>query len=132
MDYPHKLWMKSSRLNRQSHTIWGIKINYILEIPKQWCMGQSHSCLWHPISGQQCLRNWKTLNLYILSKKVQENGNQTVHVDYAKPTCNMLILYNNHVSYWNKIIFCFVNYMLYNRGIFFFFYIFLIERSILT
>ena len=25
MDHPHKLWMKSSRLNRQPHTIWGIK-----------------------------------------------------------------------------------------------------------
>ena len=49
----------------------------------------------------------------------------------AKPTCNMLVLYNNSVWCWNKNIF-FVNYMLYNRCIFFFFYIFPVERSILT
>ena len=47
-----------------------------------------------------------------------------------------LVLYNNQVWYWNKnIFFCifyFVNYMLHNRCIFFFFIFFLIERSILT
>ena len=70
MNYPHKLWMNSSRLNRQPHTIWGIKMNYIVEVPKQWRMGLSQSRLWHLKSGQQCFRNWKTLNLYILSKNV--------------------------------------------------------------
>ena len=33
---PHKKWMKSSWLNRQPHTIWGKKLNYIVEIPKHW------------------------------------------------------------------------------------------------
>ena len=33
---------------------------------------------------------------------------------YAKPTCNMLVLCNNHVCYWNKK-FYFVNCMLYKR-----------------
>ena len=31
MDYPRKLWMTSSRLNRQPHTICGIKMDYIVE-----------------------------------------------------------------------------------------------------
>ena len=98
MNYPHTLWMKSSRRNCQPHTIWGIKMNYIKEIPKQWRMGLSQSRLWHLKSGQYCLRNWKTLNLYILSKNLSGIGNQTVHVGYGKPTCNMLVLHNNHVS----------------------------------
>ena len=46
MGYPHKLWM-SSRLNRRPHTIWRIKTNYIVEIPKQWRMELSQSRLWH-------------------------------------------------------------------------------------
>ena len=86
MDCPHKSWMKSSRLNRQSHTIWVIKMNYIVEIPKLWRMGLSQSRLWHLKSGQP---------------------NQTVHVGYAKPTCDMLVLYNKHLWYWNKNIFLF-------------------------
>ena len=72
MDYPLKLWMKSSRLNHQPHTIWGIKMNYIVQIPKQWRMGLSQSRLWHLKFAQWCLRNWKTLNLYILTKKYKE------------------------------------------------------------
>ena len=70
MDYPCKLWMKYSRLNHQPHIIWGIKMNCIVEIPKQRRMGLSLSRLWHVKSGQQCLRNWKTINLDILSKNV--------------------------------------------------------------
>ena len=65
-----------------------------------------------------------SINLYILSKKVWGNGNQAVHVGYAKPTCNMLVLYNKHVLYWNKNICYFVVYMFYNTCIFFFFYVF--------
>ena len=66
------------------------------------------------------------------SKKVQGNGNQTVHVGYAKSTCKILVFYNKYAWYWNKNIFIFVIYMLYNRCIFFFFYVFPIERSMLT
>ena len=39
-----------SRLIRQPRG--GIKMNYILEISKQWRMGLSHSRLWHLKSGQ--------------------------------------------------------------------------------
>ena len=107
-----------------AHTLWGIKINYIVEIPKQWRMGLSQSRLWHQKFDQQCLRNWKTINLYILSKKVWGNGNQAVHVGHAKPTCSILVLYNKHVWYWNKNICHFVIYLFYSTCIFFFFYVF--------
>ena len=66
-------------------------------------------------------------SLYSFKKGIRKE-NQTVHVGYAKPTCNMLVLHNSHVRYWNKNIFFkifyFVNYMLHNRCILFFFYIF--------
>ena len=52
MEYPHKLWMKSSRLNRQPHSIWEIKMNCIVEIPKQWRLGLRQSRLWHLKSAQ--------------------------------------------------------------------------------
>ena len=37
------------------------------------------------------------LSISIFKKKVLGNGNQTVHVDYVKPTCNMLFLFNKRV-----------------------------------
>ena len=59
----------------------------------------------------------------------------TFHVGYAKPTCKMLVFHNKYVWYQNKNFFIFIIHMLYNRCIFFFFYIFFvfpINRSMLT
>ena len=42
----------ASKLNRQLYTISGIKMNYIVEIPKQWRMGLGQSRSWHLKSGQ--------------------------------------------------------------------------------
>ena len=65
----------------------------------------------------------------IVPQELKNSQSLKIHVGYAKPICNMLVLYNNHVWYWNKnIFFLFIfyifNYMLPNRCIFFFFYIF--------
>ena len=67
----------------------------------------------------QDLKN--AISIFFQEKKKYGNGNQTVHVGYANPTCNMLVLYNKHVWYLNKNIFYFVIYMLYNRYIFYIF-----------
>ena len=44
--------MKYFRLSHQPHTAWGIRKNYIVEIPKRWRMGLSQSHFWHSNSGQ--------------------------------------------------------------------------------
>ena len=62
-------------LNRQPHAIWGNK-------------NELHSRYTETVAyGTQ----------FILSKKVQENGNQTVHVGYATRTCSMFVFYNKHM-----------------------------------
>ena len=40
----------------------------------------------------------KKNNLYVLSKQVLGNGNQTVHVGYTKTTCNMLVLHDKQLA----------------------------------
>ena len=100
MDYPHKLWMTSSKLNHQLHTIWGIKLysrnpktvayeteSVSFKAPKIWSI------------VPQELKN--SQSLYSFKKGIRK-WKPTVHIGYAKPTCNILVLYNNQVLHWNK------------------------------
>ena len=41
----------------------------------------------------------------IVPQELKNSQSRKIHVDYAKPICNMLVLYNNHAWYWNKNIF---------------------------
>ena len=40
-------------------------------------------------------------SLYSFKKGIRK-WKPTVHIGYAKPTCNILVLYNNQVLHWNK------------------------------
>ena len=62
----------------------------------------------------QVLENYQSISF---QKRYKEMETKLSHVGYAKPICNMLVLYNKHVWYLNKNIFYFVIFMLGNRCI---------------
>ena len=61
------------------------------------------------------------------------NDNQTVHVGYAKPTCNMLVFYKKCMVLEKKKRFSFLLFICYIIDVFSFSFIFFpIERLMLT
>ena len=82
--------MKSSRLNRQPHTTSEIKNELYIKNSKTMTYGTESisfmaAKIWSIVPEE--MKNCRSL----YSFEESGNDNQTVHVGYAKPTCNMLV-----------------------------------------
>ena len=100
--------MKSSMLKRQFHTIWEIKMNYIVEISKNWRMGLSQSRLWHLKNLANSASGNEKLSIFIFfSKNSLRKWRPNVHVDV-----NVHVHVQTYLQHVGLVCF-FVIYMLY-------------------
>ena len=88
---PH-IMNKSSRLNRQLHTIWGIKKNYIVEIPRQWLMGLSQSRFMAP-------KIWSIVPQELTNSRSLYSFKKSIRKWKSNYPCRLCKIYLQHVGF---------------------------------